>query len=231
MMSPQSLLAWTLVALAAYGYPIVFAATTLENVFIVGSFTPGDVITAGAAVAAATNAGDHLSPWVLIAMATLGSLTGTNISYAIGRWGGQGLIERVGPRFGLGNSAIEAAEEYFGKHGSETILLAKFVAVRKNVAPAIAGASRMNLFWFELYSLVASAGYSCILVGVGWFLGENFRVGLRYFGAVSWLLFAAALVGGLWLWRRKRQHDRRLIAKKATEYEEECARAEEAARS
>ena len=220
-MNAQTLLAWALAALAAYGYPIVFGATTLENVFVVGSFTPGDVITAGAAVAAATNAGDHLSPWWLIAIAVAGSLVGTNVSYAIGRLGGTGLIERLGPRFGIGSSAIEAAEEYFSRHGSETILLARFVAVLKNVAPAIAGASRMNLFWFELYSLVASVVYSCVLVGVGWFLGENFRVGLRYFGAVSWLLFAAVLAGGVWLWLRKRRHDQRLIAENAAEFEQE----------
>ena len=226
MMSMQSLLAWTLAALAAYGYPIVFAATTLENVFIVGSFTPGDVLTAGAAVAAATSAGDGLSPWGLVVVATLGSLVGANVSYAIGRRGGRGLIERVGPHFGIDTSEIEAAEEYFGRHGSATIFLAKFVAVLKNVIPTLAGASRMNILSFELYSLAASAAYSCVLVGVGWFLGENFRAGLRYFGAVSWLLFAAVLGGVAWLAWRKRRHDLRLIAENAAEFEEEHARAE-----
>ena len=221
MMNAQTLVAWALAALAAYGYPIVFVATTMENVFVVGSFTPGDVITAGAAVAAATSAGDHLSPWWLIAVAAAGSLLGTNISYAIGRLGGKGLIERVGPRFGIDSSAIEAAEEYFGRHGSATVFLAKFVAVLKNVVPTVAGASRMNLLSFELYSLTAGAVYSCVLVGVGWFLGENFRAGLRYFGAASWLLFAAVLAGGVWLWLRKRRHDLRLVAENAAEFEQE----------
>ena len=207
MMNAQTLVAWALAALAAYGYPIVFVATTMENVFVVGSFTPGDVITAGAAVAAATSAGDHLSPWWLIAVAAAGSLLGTNISYAIGRLGGKGLIERVGPRF--------------GRHGSATVFLAKFVAVLKNVVPTVAGASRMNLLSFELYSLTAGAVYSCVLVGVGWFLGENFRAGLRYFGAASWLLFAAVLAGGVWLWLRKRRHDLRLVAENAAEFEQE----------
>jgi membrane-associated protein len=221
MMNVQTLLTWALAALAAYGYPIVFVATTLENVFIVGSFTPGDVLTAGAAVVAATNAGDGLSPWALVAVATLGSLLGANISYAIGHRGGRGLIERIGPRFGIDSSQIEAAEEFFGRHGSATIFLAKFVAVLKNVIPTLAGASRMNIVFFELYSLAAAAGYSGILVGVGWFLGENFRAGLRYFGAVSWLMFAALVAAGLWLWWRKRRHDQRLIAENAAEFKEE----------
>jgi len=215
-------LAWALGALAAFGYRIVFAATVLENLFIVGSFTPGDVITAGAAVAATTAEGAHLSPWVLIAVATVGSVIGANISYFVGFRGGRELLERVGPRFGIDKSAIEATEEYFYRHGSVTILLARFIAVIKNIAPAVAGASRMNLFWFEFYTTVSAIGYSAILVGVGWFLGANFRVGLKYFGAVSWLGFAIVVAVGAALWLGKRRHDRRLVADNAEEFEEEC---------
>ena len=214
-------LAWALSALAAFGYRIVFAATVLENLFIVGSFTPGDVITAGAAVAATTAQGAHLSPWGLIAVATVGSVIGANVSYFIGFRGGRELLERAGPRFGIDKTAIEATEEYFHRHGSVTILLARFIAVIKNIAPAVAGASRMNLFWFELYTTISAVGYSAILVGVGWFLGENFRVGLKYFGAVSWVGFAIVIAVVAVLWIGKRRHDRQLVADNAEEFEEE----------
>lgn len=216
----QTILAWALGALAAFGYRIVFAATLLENLFIVGSFTPGDLITAGAAVAATTPEGAHLSPWLLIAVATVGSVIGANISYYVGYRGGRELIERMGPKFGIDENAIEATEEYFYRHGSETILLARFIAVLKNVAPAIAGASRMNLFWFESYSLLAGIGYSGVLVGVGWFLGENFRVGLKYFGALSWVGLVVVVAVGATLWIGKRRHDRRLVAENAAIFEE-----------
>ena len=215
-------LVWALAALAAFGYRIVFAATVLENLFIVGSFTPGDVITAGAAVVASTPEGARLSPWLLIAVATVGSIIGANISYYIGYRGGRDLIERAGPRFGIDKSAIEATEEYFYRHGSETILLARFVAVIKNIAPAIAGASRMSLFWFELYTTISAIAYSSILVGVGWFLGANFRVGLKYFGALSWVGFAIVVVVAVVLWMGKRRHDRRLVAENAEEFAEDA---------
>ena len=219
----QSLLEWALGALATYGYPVVLLVTLLENVFVVGSFVPGDVITAASAVAAATEPSARLSPWLLIAIATLGSLVGANISYVIGLRGGRELIERVGPRFGIDSKAIEAAEEYFARHGSETIFLARFVAVIKNVVPAIAGASRMNVFWFELYSLLSAFVYGCALVGVGWFLGENFRVGLKYFGAFSWLALMAISAVGVVLWVGKRRRDKRLIATNAEAFEEDQA--------
>jgi membrane-associated protein len=213
------LLSWALGALATWGYAIVFAATVLENLFVVGTFTPGDVITAAAAFTATTPPGHALSPWMLLGVATVGSFIGSNISYLIGRRGGRGLIERVGPRFGVDLQAIEAGEEYFERHGSQTILIARFVAVLKNLTPALAGASRMNLFWFEVYSLIGSLGYAAILVGVGWFFGANFRAGLKYFGVFSWLLFAAIIALGIVLFVSKRRHDRRLLAANAAEFE------------
>jgi len=217
----QSLLAWALSALGTWGYLIVFIATILENLFIVGSFTPGDVLTAAAAFTAATSHGQGLNPWVLFALATMGTFIGTNISYFIGRRGGRELIERVGPRFGIKVEAIEAGEEYFNQHGSPTIIIARFVAVMKNLAPAIAGASHMNVFWFEVYSLVGSVGYAGLLVGIGWFFGANFRQGLAYLGAFSWLVFAIIVVGAAALWIAKRRHDRRLLKQEAAEYEAE----------
>lgn len=218
----QSALTWALGALAAFGYRIVFAATLLENLFIVGSITPGDVITAGAAVAATTPEGAHLSPWLLIVVATVGSMIGANISYYVGFRGGRDLIERMGPRFGVNRSAIEATEEFFTRHGSETILLARFVAVLKNIAPTVAGASRMSLFWFELYSFLAALFYSTVLVAVGWFLGANFQVGLKYFGAFSWVGLVLVVAVGVALWIGKRRHDRRLVAENAAEFEQEA---------
>jgi len=216
-----SLLSWALGALATWGYAIVFAATVLENLFIVGTFTPGDVITAAAAFTATTPQGHALSPWLLLAVATLGSFIGSNLSYLIGRRGGRDLIERVGPRFGINLQAIEAGEEYFELHGSQTILIARFVAVLKNLTPALAGASRMNLFWFEVYSLIGSLGYAAILVAVGWFFGANFKAGLKYFGVFSWFLFAVIIAVGIALFVGKRRHDRRLLATSAAEFEQE----------
>jgi membrane protein DedA with SNARE-associated domain len=226
----STLLAWVLGALAAFGYPIVLAATFLENLFIVGSFTPGDVITASAAVVATTEAGAGLSPWTLMAVATIGSLVGANVSYYVGHRGGRDLLERIGPKFGIDKSAIQATEEYFLHHGSETILFARFIAVVKNIAPAVAGASRMSLFWFELYSVISAIGYSAILVGVGWFLGSNFRAGLKYFGAVSWVGFALVLAAGVALWMGKHRHDKRILAENAAEFEEDEAEKQLAAR-
>jgi prolipoprotein diacylglyceryltransferase len=57
---------------------------------------------------------------------------------------------------------------------------------------------------------------------VGWFLGANFRVGLKYFGALSWVGFALVVGVAVALWMAKRRHDNRLVAENAAEFEEEA---------
>lgn len=220
----NSILAWALAALDQYGYAIVFAATVLENLFIVGSFTPGDVITAAAAFTATTPAGHSTSVWGLFVAAVIGTWVGTNISYFIGVRGGQSLIERVGPRFGISIEAIEAGEEYFERRGPATIVFARFVAVMKNLAPTIAGASRMKLAIFEIYSLFGALLYAGILVAVGWFLGANFQQGLKYFGAFSWLMFVVVVVVVVVLWQGRRRQGKRLVARESARFESEHGR-------
>ena len=228
----QTALDWALSALGAYGYIIVFLATLGENLFVVGSFVPGDIITAAAAFAATAPQGPqspHPSIWGLLAVATLGSMIGMNISYFVGLRGGRELIARIGPRFGITIESIEAGEEYFERRGAFTIVLARFIVVLKNLSPALAGAARMRVAAFEGVALVASFGYAALLMAVGWFFGENFRAGLKYFGAFSWLLFIGVVVAIVLAWRGKRRHDLQLLAENAAEFEAEHGRLECAA--
>lgn len=220
----QAILDWALAALDQYGYIIVFVATVLENLFIIGSFTPGDVITAAAAFTATTQAGHASSVWGLFAAAVLGTWIGSNISYFVGVRGGRALIERVGPRFGISVEEIEAGEQYFERRGALTIVFARFVAVMKNLTPTIAGASRMRLVVFETFSFLGALMYAAILVAVGWFLGANFEQGLKYFGAFSWLMFAGVAVVGIVMWQGKRRRDRRVVERHAAQYEAQHGR-------
>lgn len=220
----QSALNWALAALDQYGYLIVFGATVLENLFIVGSFTPGDVITAAAAFSATTAGGHGTSVLGLFAAAVAGTWVGSNISYFIGARGGLALIERIGPRFGISIEMIEAGDEYFDRRGPATIIFARFVAVMKNLAPTIAGASRLKLWVFEVYSLIGAVLYSGILIGVGWFLGANFEQGLKYFGAFSWLMFVVVVVAAVAMWQGKRRRDASVVRLQAAKFEAEHGR-------
>lgn len=162
--------------LSAYGYPVTFFGTVLENVFIIGSPTPGDVIVLAAGFVSTAGA---LNPLVVWLLAFLGTVTGSNVSYLIGRKGGRPMLLQYGDRF-LGHGRLEYAEDFFLRHGNKTILFARFVAGVKNVAPTMAGACRMPLAIFELYTVLGAAGYAALMVTLGYFFGDNFALLLEW---------------------------------------------------
>lgn len=188
--------------LAKHAYLIVFAATVLENLFVVGSFTPGETITmAGGFVAS----GGAVNPWLLGVVAVIGSVTGGNISYWIGRKGGRPLIDRYGHRFKMGERRVKAAEGYFHRHGPKTILTARFAPGIKNFAPVLAGASHMSFAVFQMYNFIAALIYVTAIMALGYFFGANFPLLLKIVSRAGWVGLAIAAVVIAWaIWERRR---------------------------
>jgi membrane-associated protein len=203
-------------AMAAWGYVIVLAATILENLFIVGSVTPGELLTAAAGFTA-SQVPQLLNVWVVWALAITGTMIGSNISFWLGHRGGRQLLERFNGRFGITSRRIVAAEEYFRDHGNKTIFAARFVAVFKNFAPVLAGASRMDVWVFELYTLLGAVTYSSLMVAIGFFLGRNFQAGLQIVGAVGWVGFVLVAVVAVVLLLVRRRLNRAEEIRKADE--------------
>lgn len=193
--------------LGSYGYLITFAATVLENIFVVGSVTPGETVVMAAGFVASTKEITVAGVWFA---SFFGTVIGSNISYTLGRVGGRQALERYGERFFISQKRIDAAEEYFAQHGSKTVLLARFAAGVKNFVPMIAGVSRMNGPLFELYTVIGAAVYTTAMVLLGYYFGENFGALLKWVrraGLVGLVLLVAVIVAVVWgrlRYRRRR---------------------------
>lgn len=213
---------WFLRLLDTWGYLIVFGFTVSENIFIVGSFTPGETVVMAAAFVASMGELNVAGVWFA---SVIGTVVGSNISYWIGRRGGRSALVSLSDRFRVPGARIEAAEEYFFKHGSKTVFLARFAAGVKNFVPMIAGASNMGLLWFELYTLLGAIAYTTIGVLIGYFIGQNFdtavaiasRIGIV--GLVLFIGFIALLVVGR-RWRIGTRTEGLLAEEQAQEAEE-----------
>jgi len=210
---------WVLSLLGTFGYLIVFGATVFENLFVVGSLTPGEtIVMAGAFVA---SLGD-LTWWGVWIASVVGTTLGSNISY----WGGRRLgrealvavIERVedswaGRLFRITPASVSDSEQYFIDHGAKTVLLARFAVGLKNFVPVIAGVGKMSVFWFEVYTLLGAVIYTTAMVVIGWVLGSNFDLALRIAGSIGWVgLLVVAVVVVFALWTRRRVKYRRANA-------------------
>jgi membrane protein DedA with SNARE-associated domain len=189
--------------LGPWGYLIVFLATILENIFVVGSFTPGEIITAAGGFAASRD--PRLSVWIMWACAIAGTMVGSNLSYLLGVRGGRDLLERMNGRFGITHERLIASEAYFRDHGDKTIFFARFLAVFKNFAPVLAGASRMSIWKFQLWTLLGAVTYSSAMIAVGWFLGANFEAGLGVISTIGWIgtIVVIVVVAVAWFARKR----------------------------
>jgi membrane protein DedA with SNARE-associated domain len=215
---------WFLSVLDAWGYAIVFFFTIFENVFIVGSLTPGETVVVAAAFVAGR--GQLVLPLVFIS-SVAGTLTGANVTYWLGRRVGivalENFVERFAEtRFGrlLGVRLENVAEmhDHFHTVGARTVLISRFAAGAKNMVPAFAGATKMPLFWFELYSVLGALIYTSINCAIGWFLGENMDRALRAarnVGIGGLLIFVAFIVFVVYTRRRIVRRREAAIAEKA----------------
>lgn len=179
--------------MSAHGYAATFFGGLLENVFIVGGFMPGETVVMAVSFLASKT--KDLSPIVIWFVSVLGTMAGSNVSYFVGHRGGRPMLLRIGRRFPKLERGIFKAEEYFDLHGSKTIFISRFTAGFKNWMPTIAGATRMSVPVFELYTLLSAAVYSTGLVIIGYYFGSHMDViGAWFKRAGLWATFAAVAV-------------------------------------
>jgi membrane protein DedA with SNARE-associated domain len=138
---------------------------------------------------------------------TAGSLSGALILYALGRWGGRNLILRYGRFLRVKEADLDRAEGWFDKYDQWVILFGRMVPGVRSVVSIPAGMLRTPFLQFVLLTTTGSAAWNALLLGAGWYLGENWQQIQGIVGSVSnfvLILVAVALVcAAIWWWRRR----------------------------
>lgn len=187
-----ALLDWFLAAMASWGYPIVFGFTIFENLFVVGTLTPGETVVIVGGLVASRGGLAIAGVWVA---SVFGTILGSNISYWMGRRAGLASVRafverlettRLGRIFRIDASGLDDVQEHFNDHGSKTVLISRFAVGAKNFVPAMAGAVRMPVFWYELYTVLGAMLYTTIMCTIGWFLGGNLDRALSVARAIGY---------------------------------------------
>lgn len=210
---------WVLSLLDSWGYLLVVLFTILENLFVIGSLTPGETIVMAAGFLTVKG---HLDVRLVFLCSIVGTVTGSNISYFFGRKGGRRALEQYGGRV-VDAERILAAEEYFEKHGPKTVFIARFAAVFKNFVPVIAGASKMRIVLFEAYTLAGAFAYTTLMVVLGRVFGHNFDKALAIARDITWAGLALLIGMLVVLWMGRRRYVRAKVEALAREAEEEAA--------
>ncbi len=149
------------------GYAGLFAVIFAETGLLIGFFLPGDTLLFSAGVLAA--AGLFQLHWLIVVCA-IAAVLGDSVGYYLGLKYGQGLFKKNSGLFKKEN--LKKAEAFYAKHGSLTIVLARFVPVIRTFAPTLAGTARMSYVHFLVYNVIG--GVLWVLTGLllGFYLGK-----------------------------------------------------------
>ena len=150
------------------GYVVLVAIVFTETGLLVGFFLPGDslLITAGLVAA-----GSGLNIWWLNGLLIVAAIVGDSVGYAIG-W-------RVGPRLFTREKSlvfnprhVERTRRFYERHGSKTIVIARFVPIVRTFAPVVAGVGQMQYRRFLLYNILGGVGWVLSTTWAGYLLGR-----------------------------------------------------------
>lgn len=189
-------------------YAILFIVIFCETGLVVTPFLPGDslLFTAGAIAATTVTAADGtpqpgLSLGLMIPLLIVAAILGDAVNFAIGSRVGPGFLEKERIRF-IKKSHLEKTQAFYERHGSKTIVLARFVPIVRTFAPFVAGIGKMRYATFATYNVVGAVAWVCICAFAGYFFGnipivkKNFELVVLGIIAVSVLPMAIEILRG-----------------------------------
>jgi membrane-associated protein len=146
------------------GYIGLFVVIFAESGLLIGFFLPGDSVLFTAGFLASQG---YFSLPVLCIICAVAAITGDSVGYMFGRRVGRRLFERENSTF-FKKKYLLSAEAFYEKHGSKTIVLARFMPIVRTFAPIVAGISDMNYRRFVTFNILGG-----LLWGVGVTIAGN----------------------------------------------------------
>lgn len=177
-----------------FGYLGIFGLMTGESAFIP---FPSEITMSFAGYLAGRGI---LSFWLVVAVGTVANLTGSLISYGLGRWKGakwvRFALKKWGHKVLLHEEDFEKATQWFKKYGPGIVLVARCLPVVRAFISLPAGIAKMPVFSFVTFSLIGSFIWVTLLSFVGLKFGENWNVLEPYFKKAE-VVIIVAIVGGI----------------------------------
>jgi membrane protein DedA with SNARE-associated domain len=195
----HDLINWLLNTLNAMGYPGIFALMAMESSIIP---LPSELVMPPAGYLAHQG---QMNIWIAIFIGTLGSLVGSYANYFAARWLGRPLVLKYGKYVWITEEKFAKVESFFLKHGEISIFIGRLLPVIRHLISIPAGIAGMNHFRFSLYTLIGAGMWCTILAWIGYFIGKEQALILKYShqAVIGVILFSAVLIA-VYVWIQKK---------------------------
>lgn len=157
-----------------FGYIGVAFLIALENIF---PPIPSEVIlTFGGFLTTVS----RMNLWGVILSATIGSVFGALVLYALGRLLNAERLERLfGSKLGRGlhlkKEDVHRAEGWFSRHGNQAVFFCRFIPLVRSLISIPAGAAKMGIGSFLLLTTLGTAIWNTVLVFLGRLAGNAWK--------------------------------------------------------
>ncbi len=146
-------------------YLIIFLVIFLETGLVIAPFLPGDSLLFVVGAFSSQGYLDILSVFILLCIA---AIAGDTLNYLIGDYFGEKVFSRS--RF-FKKEYLEKTKNFYNKHGTKTIVLARFVPIVRTFAPFVAGVGKMKYFKFLTYNIIGGVIWVTFFLFAGYFFG------------------------------------------------------------
>jgi membrane-associated protein len=152
----------------SYFYILFFLVIFCETGLVVTPFLPGDSLLF---VAGAFAGAGQLHIGVLIVILILAAFLGDNTNFIFGKFVGDKLFSNPNSKI-FRRDILVKTHEFYEKHGSKALIIARFIPLVRTFAPFVAGLGHMTYRKFVSYSLIASLLWVIIFLCGGFLFGN-----------------------------------------------------------
>lgn len=154
--------------------------------------------------AGAFGAGIGISLPLLILYSSAAGLAGTSLTYAIGRYGGSPLLEKIMVRFPSSKKPILASYRTFGNRGRLAVCVGRIIPICRTYIAFVAGACGQSYPAYVIFSSIGITIWNTLLICLGYYFYNYRNIFFYYFDKYkTFILIIGLLLILLLLFSRK----------------------------
>ncbi|CAD5989783.1 DedA family protein [Agreia sp. COWG] len=150
----------------------------------------------------------QMSIVLVVVTSTIGAYVGSLVLYWLGaKLGMQRAIAWLARLPLVDKEDFEKAADWFRRHGKSAVFFGRFIPGVRSLISLPAGAERMNLLSFSIFTIAGSAIWNGLLIGLGAALGTQYELIEKYSDYLNYIVYAAIIgvVGWLVIRRMRRR--------------------------
>jgi membrane protein DedA with SNARE-associated domain len=146
----------------------------------------------------------ELTLFGIVAAGVLGNLTGSWISYGLGRYGRLDLLEK-NKLIHISPKHLKWADDWFERYGAATVFFSRMLPIVRTFISLPAGVAKMPFWRFTVYTIAGCIPWVLMLALVGRSVGDNWEHWRHQLGYLDYVVLAAIVGGVIYLLIRRRR--------------------------